>query len=73
MKMASENEIGRELLKPDAMPPAAVDVPGDEFENIVRKWGVGFCCEWFGHEYDGEFARDTVRVLQQRAAAKDTP
>jgi hypothetical protein len=55
-----------DLLKPGALPPVPVEVPGDEFDNLVRKWGVGFCCEWFGWEYDGEFSQETVRVLHER-------
>lgn len=57
------------MLKPGAMQPVPVIVPADEWDNLVRKWGVGYCCEWFGHPYDGEFAAETVRILQERALA----
>jgi hypothetical protein len=49
--------IDRDMLKPGALPPVPVNVPADEWDNIVRKWGIGFCCEWFGHHYDGDTAK----------------
>lgn len=61
--------MNNELLKPKALPPVRVKVPSDEWDNIIREWGVGYACEWFGHGYDGEFAKETVDVLQARYAA----
>jgi hypothetical protein len=56
-------------LAPGAIAPVPVLVPADAFDNLVREWGVGFCCEWFGWQYDSEFSRETARVLQERTAA----
>lgn len=61
----------RDLLLPNALEPVPVVVPADDFDNTIRKWGVGFCCEWFGQGYDSEFSHWTVRILQERAARKE--
>lgn len=55
-----------DLLKPGALPPVEVKVPADEWDNLVRKWGIGYCCEWFGHHYDSEETALTLRTLQAR-------
>ena len=59
--------MSREWFSPGALPPVPVRCPADAFDNAVRLHGIGFCCEWFGHAYDGEFAQETLRVLQERA------
>jgi hypothetical protein len=56
------------LLLPEALPPVPVTCGADEWDNIVRKWGVGYCCEWFGYDYDSEFTAETLRILMDRAA-----
>lgn len=60
------NNFDYSLLKPGALPMVKVNVPADEFDNLVRQWGVGFCSEWFGHQFISEFSTETVRVLQDR-------
>ena len=50
-----------------AIPPVTVKVPCDEFENMIRKFGVSFCCEYFGYSYDSEFTRDTIKHLVERS------
>jgi hypothetical protein len=50
-------------FKANAIPQVEVKVGCDEFENVIRKCGVGFACEWFGHDGDGNFAKETVNVL----------
>lgn len=60
------------LLQPGALPPVPVKCESDRFDNLIREFGIGFCCEWFGHPFDGEFAEFTVKELQSRSAlAKD--
>jgi hypothetical protein len=58
--------VNRELLKANTLPAVPVKLPCDEFDNLIRTWGVGFCCEYFGHEYDGKFAEETAAILQER-------
>ena len=43
-------------------------VPMDRFENAIRTVGVVAACEWFGHRPDSEFTKETIRVLNERAA-----
>jgi hypothetical protein len=50
-----------------AIPPVAEMTTGDVFENAIRRIGVVFACEWFGHAPDSEFTRETIRILRQRA------
>jgi hypothetical protein len=42
--------------------------PMDRFENAIREVGVVAACEWFGHRSDSEFTKETMRVLDERAA-----
>jgi hypothetical protein len=50
-----------------AIPPVEVRCPADAFENIIREYGVVFCCEWFGWEADSEFTEETIKVLMERS------
>jgi hypothetical protein len=52
-----------ELLKPNALTPVEVHVNIDEFENFIRKNGVGFCCEYFGHSKDSDFTKSLLDQL----------
>jgi len=56
----------RAFLQPGALPPVPVKCESDRFDNFIREFGIGFCCEWFGHAFDGDFAEFTVKELQQR-------
>ena len=49
--------------------PANVKCPMDEFENNVRAIGVVCACEWFGHDRDSEFTKETIRTLLERSKA----
>ena len=49
------------------IPPAPVRCPADMFENAIREFGVVFCCEWFGHNPDSEFTRETIAALCERS------
>ena len=60
-----------DLLKPGAIPPVEVKVPADEFDNLIRKWGVGFCCHWFGHNYDSDFTNFIAELLLSRSNEED--
>ena len=60
-----------DLLKPNAIPQVEVKVGADDFENAIRAFGVGNACEWFGHDCDDEFAKETVRVLVERVGEDD--
>jgi hypothetical protein len=53
----------KDWLEANAIPQVEVKVGCDEFENVIRKCGVGFACEWFGHDRDGHFAKETVNAL----------
>lgn len=44
-------------------------VPMDRFENAIREIGVEAACEWFGHSYDSEFTKESIRILNERLAA----
>jgi len=55
---------------PDEIPQVEVQVPADEFENMIRKMGVVFACEWFGYSPDSEFTAETVRVLRERSSVQ---
>jgi hypothetical protein len=52
---------------PNEIPPAEVRCPNDEFENMIRKYGVVNACEWFGHSFDSEFTKETVEILLERS------
>jgi hypothetical protein len=58
--------IDGNLFKSGALPPVEVSVPSDEFDNIVRKWGIGYCCEWFGNGLESPETMFTLRILQAR-------
>jgi hypothetical protein len=54
-------------FKGNAIPQSQAMCGADVFENIIKDCGVGFACEWFGHEYDGHFAKEIVNTLCERA------
>lgn len=56
----------KSLLQPGALPPVPVKTTGDRMDNAIREHGIGNFCEWFGHDFDGEFAAFSIDVLQQR-------
>ena len=49
------------------IPNCEVKCPADVFENAIREIGVEFACEWFGHNADSEFTRETVKTLCDRS------
>ena len=49
------------------IPPCEVKCRADIFENAIRAIGVEFACEWFGHEADSEFTKETIKVLCERS------
>jgi hypothetical protein len=57
MKFGKANEI----------PQVEIKCECDRFENMIRKMGVEFCCEWFGHKADSEFTKETIKVLMERS------
>lgn len=46
--------------------------PMDRFENAIREIGIVAACEWFGHKPDSEFTKETIRILEERAATRST-
>ncbi|MFK3845319.1 hypothetical protein [Stenotrophomonas sp. NPDC078853] len=58
--------LDKSLLQPGALPAVPERTGGDRMDNAIREHGIGNFCEWFGHEFDGEFAAFSVDVLQQR-------
>lgn len=62
----SDLEFDLNDLLPNALEPVKEFCLADKFENAIREWGVGDACEWFGHQYAGEFARETVQWLKMK-------
>jgi hypothetical protein len=52
---------------PGDLAPTTVRVPADEWENVIRKVGVVFACEWFGHAPDSEFTAETIKHLREKS------
>lgn len=52
---------------PNEIPPVEVRCPNDEFENMIRKYGVVNACEWFGHSSDSEFTKQVIGWLLERS------
>ena len=50
------------------IPPVVVKCQADEFENMIRRLGVVFACEWFGHDSYSEFTKETIEILRERSA-----
>ena len=53
-------------LKGGDIAPVRIECEMDRFENMVREMGVGICCEWFGHDMDSEFTKNTMECLVER-------
>ena len=53
----------------DPLKPVPELCRADVFENAIRKAGVVFACEWFGHAPDSDFTKETIQVLRARSAA----
>lgn len=45
------------------IPQVEVKCPNDVFENEIRNIGVVWACEWFGHDMDSEFTKETIKAL----------
>lgn len=43
------------------------------FENNIRKIGVVAACEWFGHESDSDFTKETIAILLERSGVEIEP
>jgi hypothetical protein len=54
----------------NTIPQVDVNCGCDEFENLIRKLGVAFACEYFGHDYDSDFANETVEMLCKESGIK---
>lgn len=46
--------------------------PVDVFENAIREFGTVAACEWFGHECNSEFTKETIKVLCEKSNIKVT-
>jgi len=53
-------------LLPNALPKVNPKCLNDVFENAIRETGVGGACEWFGHPYNGDFAKEAIEHLNQK-------
>jgi hypothetical protein len=51
----------------DEIPQCEVKCPADIFENEIRTIGVEFACEWFGHNADSDFTKETIKTLCERS------
>lgn len=58
------------FTKANEIPPVNVKCDADKFENMIREFGVVFCCEWFGYAHDSYFTKDTIRVLCERSGVE---
>ncbi|HHZ68947.1 MAG TPA: hypothetical protein EYN54_01375 [Methylococcaceae bacterium] len=52
---------------PDEIPQVEATCSNDIFENGIRNMGVIAACEWFGHDVDSEFTKETRDVLCHRS------
>lgn len=52
--------------KPNCFKAVEVKVPNDEFENMIRKFGITNSCEYFGHSYDSEFTKETIAHFAEK-------
>lgn len=57
MEYGGKNEI----------PQVEVKVQADVFENAIREIGVEFACEWFGHNADSDFTKESIKTLCERS------
>jgi hypothetical protein len=53
---------------PGDIPPVDICCEGDQFENVIRAYGVVSACEWFGHAPGSEFTADAINTLRERSA-----
>lgn len=60
------SDFNREDLAAGVLPEVFEKTPMDEFENSIRRFGVGFACEYFDHDWDSGFAKETVEWLKWR-------
>ena len=56
-------------MQPNTIPPVKVTCANDEWENAIRKFGVSNACEWFGHEYNSDWAEETMHILLERTTS----
>lgn len=63
------SDFSREDLAADVLPEVFERTEMDHFENAIRRVGVGSACEYFGHEWDSDFAKETVHWLKERYEA----
>lgn len=52
---------------PGDIPAVPVKVLNDEWENMIRTYGVVNACEWFGHAPNSEFTAATIKTLRNRS------
>jgi|GEM_PF-2619982 len=68
-------EITKELVDKYGKAGAILSIEprclADEFENEIRKHGVIFCCEWFGHSKYSDFTKETIKILLERSGSYD--
>lgn len=57
---------------PNEIPLVNEKCPMDIFENQIRRIGVVTACEWFGHESDSRFTKDTIRFLRLKSRSNPT-
>jgi hypothetical protein len=57
MKYGNANEI----------PQVEIKCGSDVFENEIRRIGVEFACEWFGHDNNSDFTKETINILCERS------
>lgn len=52
---------------PCEIPLVPVRCKNDEWENMIRTYGVVNACEWFGYSPDSEFTKETIKILMERS------
>jgi hypothetical protein len=53
------------------IPNVQVKCEADVFENAIREIGVVFACEWFGHDEDSDFTKETISTLCERSGVAE--
>lgn len=60
------DDFNREDLRSGALPQVSAKTGSEDFENAIRRFGIGNACEYFGYEFDGQFSQDTLAWLKHR-------
>lgn len=63
----SKNYVGARMkleYEANYLPTVDATCPNEEFENAIRKIGVGHACEYFGYHVESWFTEETFKWLK---------